>query len=77
MTRLRDHPAWVPLLFDENGTPIPFDLGIPPEKRDSLSKKPRRDKFNKSPYADGRNVLLFLIMKYVRFLLKINFPWDF
>lgn len=42
MTRLKDHPDWVPLLFDSNGTCIPLDLDAPVEKREPMQNKPRR-----------------------------------
>lgn len=55
MTRLRDHPDWVPLLFDNNGTPIPLDLDAPPEKREPRSDKPRRERFGTNNYGGQNN----------------------
>ncbi|CAD7956110.1 unnamed protein product [Amoebophrya sp. A120] len=39
MQRLKDHPDWVPLLFDHNGTAIPLDLDAPVEKREPMRPK--------------------------------------
>jgi hypothetical protein len=51
MTRLKDHPDWVPLLFDVNGTCIPLDLDAPVEKREPMQNKPKRSPYTaSSPY---------------------------
>ncbi|CAD7941297.1 unnamed protein product [Amoebophrya sp. A25] len=39
MQRLKDHPDWVPLLFDNQGTAIPLDLDAPAEKREPMRPK--------------------------------------
>mmetsp|Transcript_22088 Transcript_22088/g.55691 ORF Transcript_22088/g.55691 Transcript_22088/m.55691 type:complete len:325 (-) Transcript_22088:1969-2943(-) len=39
MQRLKDHPDWVPLLFDHQGTAIPLDLDAPVEKREPMRPK--------------------------------------
>jgi len=54
MTRLKDHPDWVPLLFDANGTCMPLDLDAPVEKREPMQAKPRRSPqtYSCSPYSN-------------------------
>lgn len=57
MTRLRDHPDWVPLQFDNNGTVIPLDLDAPVEKREPRSEKPRREHNRFSNYGNNMNAM--------------------
>lgn len=42
MTRLKDHPDWVPLLFDNEGNAIPLDLDAPIQDRSPPKPKPKR-----------------------------------
>jgi hypothetical protein len=39
MVRLKEHPDWVPLTFDNNGTAVPLDLDSAPEKPQPRSKR--------------------------------------